>query len=309
MNLKQTKLKRIARKLFAGEQDTIGKVAEGLYELKDKVENYKAPLMKVELVGGTIKGVKGKDGIDGKNGKNGKDGAKGEKGDRGERGYEGRPGKDGRNGIDGIDGRDGKDGINGKDGNDGKDGEKGEPGEKGEKGDNGKDGKEVDVDKFKKEIYGFVGSRIGGGGNMNRNIAIGGNTSVLSMFTDINLKAGNNVSITYARNNTTKYTDVTISATGGGGSVGGTIRSINNINTSQTAGSTQGTDYVYLCTTGINVTLPSPIGNTNLYTIKNVSNSSVLVSGTIDNDVGGIIMPIKYTSVDLISNDTDWNIT
>lgn len=148
-----------------------------------------------------------------------------------------------------------------------------------------------------------------GGGNANRNIAIGGNTSVLSKFTDINLKAGNNVTITYTNNNTTKYTDITISATGGGGSVGGTIRSINNVNTSQVMGDTAGTDYVYIASEGIKLDLPTATGNTNLYTIKNVSNSSVLVTGTIDNDANGAIMPIKYTSIDLISNDTDWNIT
>lgn len=149
-----------------------------------------------------------------------------------------------------------------------------------------------------------------GSGNANRNIAIGGNGSVLNMFTDINLKAGNNVTITYQNNTTTKYTDVTISATGGGsGSVGGVVRSINTIAASQSAGSDTGTDYVYLCTTGLKLTLPAAAGNTNLYTIKNISNSSVLVSGTIDNDATGVTMPVKYTSIDVISNTVDWDIT
>lgn len=152
-------------------------------------------------------------------------------------------------------------------------------------------------------------NNIAHGGNANRNIAIGGNTSALSLFTDINLKAGTNVTITYSANQTTKYTDITISATGGGGSVGGVVRSINTISTSQTAGNAAGTDYVYLCSAGVNLTLPAASGNTNLYTIKNISNSSVLVSGTIDNDAAGVIMPIKYTSIDVISNNTDWDIT
>jgi len=78
----------------------------------------------------------------------------------------------------------------------------------------------------------------------NRNIAIGGNTSVLSQYTDINIKAGSNVTLTYSNNQTTKYLDLTIASSGGGGSVGGTVRSINNISTSQTAGATAGTDYV-----------------------------------------------------------------
>lgn len=163
------------------------------------------------------------------------------------------------------------------------------------------------TDKVKKDLLNRLNEK--GGGNANRNIAIGGNVSVLSKYTDINLKAGNNVTITYVQNNTTKYTDVTISATGGGSSVGGTIRSINNVSTSQTMGSVAGTDYVYLAGAGIKLDLPPATGNTNLYTVKNVSNSSILIAGTIDDDVSGIIMPIKYTSVDLISNDTSFNIT
>lgn len=148
------------------------------------------------------------------------------------------------------------------------------------------------------------------GGNMNRNMAIGGNTSVLGRYTDMNIKAGANVTLTYSNNDTTKYLDLTIAATGGGGgSVTGIIRSINNISTSQTAGNTNGTDYVYICTAGVQVTLPAAAGNINLYTIKNISNSSVLVSGTIDNDATGVIMPVKYTSIDVISNNVDWDIT
>lgn len=165
------------------------------------------------------------------------------------------------------------------------------------------------VEKLRKDIMNRINNMPRGGGNQNRNIAVGGNTSVLSTFTDINIKAGNNVTLTYSNNQTTKYLDLTIAATGGSGSVGGVTRSINTINTSQTAGDTAGTDYVYLCTAGIALTLPTATGNTNLYTVKNVSNSSVLVVGTIDDDVNGIIMPVKYTSVDLISNDTDWKIT
>lgn len=165
-----------------------------------------------------------------------------------------------------------------------------------------------DIDSRLKRVQTAVNER--GGGNMNRNIAIGGNTSVLSKWTDINLKAGSNTTITYSPNDTTGYTDITISASGGGGgSVTGIIRSIQTITTSQTAGAVAGTDYVYLCSAGINLTLPSAAGNTNQYTVKNISNSSVLVSGTIDNDGTGVIMPVKYTSIDLISNSVDWDIT
>lgn len=163
------------------------------------------------------------------------------------------------------------------------------------------------LEEAKIELINRINNR--GGGNANRNIAIAGNYSVLSKYTDINLKPGNNVTFTVVRNETTKYTELTIAATGGSGSVGGVTRNIETISTSQTAGDTAGTDYVYLCSAGLNLTLPTATGNTNMYTIKNISNSSVLVSGTIDDDAGGVIMPVKYTSIDVISNDTDWKIT
>lgn len=165
-----------------------------------------------------------------------------------------------------------------------------------------------EIEKLRKELTNRI-NNIPRGGGANRNIAIGGNTSVLSTFTDINFKPGANVTITYTKNQTTKYTDVTIAATGGGG---GTTRSINTISTSQTAGATSGTDYVYIASAGIQLTLPDATGNTNLYTVKNTSTSSVLVSTTsaqtIDNDTT-IIMPVRYTSVDLISDGANWNVT
>lgn len=157
------------------------------------------------------------------------------------------------------------------------------------------------------DLFSRLGQR--GGGNANRSIIIGGNSSTLAYYTDINLKAGSNVTITYTPNNTTKYTDITVAATGGGG---GTVRSINNISTSQTAGATTGTDYVYVCTDGIALTLPTAVGNTNLYTIKNTGTSSVLVltTGAETIDAGAnALLGIQYTAIDLISDSTNWNVT
>lgn len=169
---------------------------------------------------------------------------------------------------------------------------------------------EEKLKRFRTEILSRVSHA---GGNANRNIAIGGNTSVLSTYTDINLKAGSNVTITYSKNNTTKYTDITIASTGGGGSVGGTVRSINNISTSQTAGATAGTDYVYICSAGLALTLPPAAANTNLYTVKNTSTSSVVIlpdgADTID-DTSNAILSFKYTQIDTISDGiANWNIT
>lgn len=149
-----------------------------------------------------------------------------------------------------------------------------------------------------------------GGGGISRQISIGGNSSVLSKYNDINLKAGSNVTLSYTNNETTKQVDVTISATGGSGS--GITRSINNISTSQTGGAVAGTDYVYIATQGVLLTLPTAVGNANLYTIKNAAASSVMVAAdgaeNIDGD-SNLILAVRYTSVDLISDGSNWKIT
>lgn len=165
-----------------------------------------------------------------------------------------------------------------------------------------------ELEKEKLEMLHRIGN-IGRGGNANRQILIGG-TDPLTKYTDINFKAGSNISISYANNETTKKVDVTITASS---TMGGTVRSINTINTSQSVGSVAGTDYVYIASAGVNVILPDANANKNLYTVKNVSNSSVLISTiggqNIDNDTN-VIMPIKFTSVDLISDGINtWNIT
>ncbi len=54
-----------------------------------------------------------------------------------------------------------------------------------------------------------------------------------------------------------------------GGSAGIT-RSVSSIAIATTGGATASTDYVYLCTVTLTFTLPTAVGNTNRYTIKNV---------------------------------------
>src|SRR3990167_1395719 len=148
-----------------------------------------------------------------------------------------------------------------------------------------------------------------GGGNMNRNILVGNNPSVLSKYTDLNILAGNNVTLSYTNNNTRKTLDLTVAATGGSG----TTRSVDSTSVSSTVGSIAGTDYVVIANAGVRITLPTASSNENLYTIKNTAASSVLVSpngaDTIDTDTN-IILQTQYTAVDLISDGVNnWNIT
>src|SRR3990167_6360223 len=147
------------------------------------------------------------------------------------------------------------------------------------------------IDELRRDILKRVGNI---GGSMNRQIFIGG-VDPLTRYTDINFKAGTNVTLTYANNNTTKKVDVTVAATGGAG----TTRSINSTSVSSVIGAVAGTDYVTICTAGVQLTLPTAVGNENLYTIKNAAASSVLVAPdgveTIET-YANIILATQYTA-------------
>jgi len=146
------------------------------------------------------------------------------------------------------------------------------------------------------------------GGNANRNISVGGNSSVLSKYTDLNIKPGSNITLSYSNNDTTKNLDLTIASSGGGGST----RSIDTTTVSSTVGGVASTDYVVLANGGVQITLPTAVSNTNVYIIKNIGTSSVLVSTdgseTIDTN-SEIIMPVQFTAIDLISDNSNWQIT
>ncbi len=151
-----------------------------------------------------------------------------------------------------------------------------------------------------------------GGGSMNRQITVA-NVDFLKRYTDINLKAGSNIILSYSNNDTTKRTDLTISSSGGGGSVGGTVRQIQTLTVSSAIGTVSGTDQVYLANGGIQITMPdATASDTNLYTIKNIGVSSILINTVSAQTIDGqstIIMPVRYTSIDLISDSANWEIT
>lgn len=71
------------------------------------------------------------------------------------------------------------------------------------------------------------------------------------------------------------------------------------------------TDYVYLVTGTHTVTMPTAVGNSNLYTIKNVGIGTVTIhfNGVQTADGSTTITLSKYQSVDLVSDNTNWSIT
>lgn len=298
MNLKRIKLKKILRRL--PHETTLKEVETKVHELEDRIDD--PPSLKVEILGATVKTIKGKDG---KNGRDGRDGKNGLKGDRGERGEKGKDGKEGLMGPRGLKGDKGDPGEQGAKGDKGDRGERGKDGLKGERGAAGKDGVSMDEKRIRLEMLNRLANH--GGGNANRRIRIA-NVDMSNKYTDINWKAGTNVTISYADNDTTKQVDITVAATGGAG----TNRSVNSIAVDTTAAGAASTDYVYLISGTTTLTLPTAVGNSDLYTVKNVGTGVVTIATTSSQTIDGtttITLPVQYTAVDLISDTANWGIT
>lgn len=93
--------------------------------------------------------------------------------------------------------------------------------------------------------------------------------------------------------------------TGGGG---GITRSILSISSPTTAGATASTDYVYLVSGTTTLTLPTAVGNTNQYTVKNVGVNTVTVATTSAQTIDGVstINLLYPQSRTFISDNSNW---
>jgi hypothetical protein len=92
----------------------------------------------------------------------------------------------------------------------------------------------------------------------------------------------------------------------------GLTRSVNVISANTNAGAAAITDYVYLVSGTTTLTLPTAVGNTNLYTVKNTGVATVSIATTsaqtIDGSASPITLPVANTSLDLISDNANWRI-
>jgi hypothetical protein len=92
----------------------------------------------------------------------------------------------------------------------------------------------------------------------------------------------------------------------------GIARSVNSVSTNTAAGSGANVDYVYLVSGTTTITLPTAVGNTNRYTIKNsgigVVSIATTSSQTIDGSSSPININVRYVSLDLMSDGANWNI-
>jgi hypothetical protein len=92
----------------------------------------------------------------------------------------------------------------------------------------------------------------------------------------------------------------------------GIARSVNSVSTNTAAGSGANVDYVYLVSGTTTITLPTAVGNTNRYTIKNSGTGVVSIATTSGQTIDGSSSPIninvQYVSIDLISDGANWEI-
>jgi len=98
-------------------------------------------------------------------------------------------------------------------------------------------------------------------------------------------------------------------ATPSGG--GGFLRSITPVSGPTTAGATAGTDYVYFVSGTTTLTLPTAVGNTNRYTVKNTGSNTVTIATTSSQTIDGsstINLTVAADSVDLVSDNSNWQI-
>ena len=205
-----------------------------------------------------------------------RDGEKGEKGDTGERGEKGDTGERGADGHDGVDGKDGKDGINGRDGKDGRDGVDGRDGKDGEMGviDEATIAYlEDEVKKAKLDTDAF-------------NRALG----IVDQRTSFLINKVNNLP--------------TATATTGSG----ITRSVVVTTGDTTLGADTDTDYVCVVNGAHTVTMPTAVGNTNQYTVKNNHSADITIDTTFSETIDGTtsIQIAPEDSVDMVSTSTNW---
>ena len=85
-----------------------------------------------------------------------------------------------------------------------------------------------------------------------------------------------------------------------------------SVSTNTNAGSVTRSNYIYIVSGTTTITLPTAVGNTNIYTIKRVGTNTVSIattsSQTIDGSASPIIINTRYSSITLVSDGTNWNI-
>ena len=150
------------------------------------------------------------------------------------------------------------------------------------------------VDQFLSNTGSFSGSFTGN---------LIGTASTASYITASDI-VGTVLSASYAQ--TASYA---LTSAGGSGGISRIISS--SITNSITASAAASTDYVYLVSGTATITLPTAVNNTNLYIIKRTSTNIVTVAASGSQTIDGgatASLNVQYQSIDLISDNANWNI-
>lgn len=94
----------------------------------------------------------------------------------------------------------------------------------------------------------------------------------------------------------------------GGGGTAGITRSISSITTNTTAGAVALTDYTYICTGTLTLTLPTAVGNTNRYSVTSTDGLTT-VATTSSQTINGSLtatLPLANMTLEFISNNSNW---
>lgn len=147
-----------------------------------------------------------------------------------------------------------------------------------------------------------TGIDVGGSGKVVRYLDDG--TEVSAHVTELNFGTG--LEAIYENNGR-----VTVNNTGGAGS--GITRTIVSTSGNATMGATASTDYVYIVTGAHTMTLPTAVGNTNLYTVRNNHSAPITVNTTSSQNIIGSVTATSYSVYNgdarsFISNGTAWSI-
>ena len=165
------------------------------------------------------------------------------------------------------------------------------------------------IETLRQDIFNRI-SQIGGSPNQQINV----NSSVMSAkYADFNFLSDTAIRWVATQDDNNKRVNIRASliSGGSGGPGGGITRSVSIISVSSTLAATALTDYIFFTNTGIKITLPTAVDNSNLYTIKNVSSSSILVAANGAETIDGsatVLVALPNEALDFISDNTNFNV-
>ena len=166
---------------------------------------------------------------------------------------------------------------------------------------------EKDIKNLRSNAMSALANR-GGSAHLQVNV----NSSVASTrYADINFQQSGNIGWSAVNDDDLKRVNIRASILVSGGSGSGITRTVSVLSVSSTLAAAATTDYVYFANVGVRLTLPTAVGNSNGYVVKNMATSSVLVSAAAGQDIDGsatALMPTQYECLNFYSNGSVWGV-